>query len=30
MSEGSRERLRDYLRDTHGLDVRLRHAGLGR
>ena len=27
MSEGSRVRLRDYLRDTHGLDVRLRHAG---
>mgnify|MGYP000966817232 FL=1 len=27
MSEGSRERLRDYLRDTHGLDVRLRLAG---
>src|SRR6202048_3910085 len=27
MSEGSRLRLRDYLRDTHGLDVRLRHAG---
>src|ERR1700737_3979298 len=25
--EGSRPRLRDYLRDTHGLDVRLRHAG---
>jgi recombination protein RecA len=28
MGEGSRERLRDYLRDTHGLNVRLRHAGL--
>ncbi len=28
MSEGSRERLRDYLRDTHGLDVRLRLAGM--
>jgi recombination protein RecA len=27
MSEGSRVRLRDYLRDTHGLDVRLRVAG---
>jgi recombination protein RecA len=27
MSEGSRVRLRDYLRDTHGLDVRLRQAG---
>ena len=27
MSEGSRMRLRDYLRDTHGLDVRLRVAG---
>ncbi|EHB45708.1 Protein recA [Mycolicibacterium rhodesiae JS60] len=27
MSEGSRVRLRDYLRDTHGLDVRLRRAG---
>ncbi|MCB0926978.1 MAG: recombinase RecA [Mycobacterium sp.] len=27
MSDGSRERLRDYLRDTHGLDVRLRSAG---
>ena len=27
MSEGSRERLCDYLRDTHGLDVRLRQAG---
>jgi recombination protein RecA len=24
MSEGSRVRLRDYLRDTHGLNVRLR------
>ncbi|MDI9995682.1 recombinase RecA, partial [Rhodococcus ruber] len=27
MSEGSRARLRDYLRDVHGLDVRLRLAG---
>jgi recombination protein RecA len=27
MSEGSRERVRDYLRDTHGLDVRLRQSG---
>jgi recombination protein RecA len=27
MSEGSRVRLRDYLRDTHGLNVRLRQAG---
>jgi recombination protein RecA len=27
MSEGTRVRLCDYLRDTHGLDVRLRHAG---
>jgi recombination protein RecA len=27
MSEGSQERLRDYLRDTHSLDVRLRKAG---
>ena len=27
MSEGSRERLSGYLRDTHGLDVRLRSAG---
>jgi recombination protein RecA len=27
MSEGSRVRLCDYLRDTHGLDVRLRQAG---
>jgi recombination protein RecA len=27
MSEGSRIRLRDYLRDTHGLDVRLRQPG---
>ena len=26
-SEGSRERLRDYLRDTHGLDVRLSKKG---
>ena len=30
MSEGSRMRLRDYLRDTHGLDVRLRRRGRGR
>jgi recombination protein RecA len=28
MSEGSRVRLRDYLRDTHGLDVRLRLSGV--
>ena len=27
MSEGTRTRVRDYLRDTHGLDVRLRLAG---
>ncbi len=27
MSEGSRERIVDYLRETHGLDVRLRRAG---
>src|ERR1700739_2138219 len=27
MSEGTRIRLRDYLRDTHGLNVRLRQAG---
>ncbi len=27
MTEGSRQRLCDYLRDTHGLDVRLRNAG---
>ncbi|KUL44462.1 hypothetical protein ADL12_05425 [Streptomyces regalis] len=27
MSEGSRVRLVDYLRDTHGLDVKLRTAG---
>ncbi|MBB3038496.1 intein-containing recombinase RecA [Hoyosella altamirensis] len=27
MSEGSRCRVRDYLRDTYGLDVRLRTAG---
>jgi recombination protein RecA len=27
MTEGSRVRLRDYLRDTHGLDVRLRKSG---
>jgi len=27
MSEGSRVRLRDYLCDTHGLDVRLRLSG---
>ena len=27
MSEGSRVRLRDHLRDTHGLDVRLRLSG---
>ncbi|SON62355.1 Protein RecA [Mycobacterium simulans] len=27
MTEGTRLRLRDYLCDTHGLDVRLRQAG---
>jgi recombination protein RecA len=27
MSEGSRERMAVYLRDTHGLDVKLRYAG---
>ncbi len=27
MSAGSQLRLQDYLRDTHDLDVRLRHAG---
>jgi len=27
MGEGSQVRLRDYLRDTHGLDVRLRQSG---
>jgi len=27
-SPGSRERLLEYLRDTHGLDVRLRAAGV--
>jgi recombination protein RecA len=27
MGEGSRVRLCDYLRDTHGLDVRLRQSG---
>ena len=27
MTEGSRQRLCDYLRDTHGLDVRLRLSG---
>jgi recombination protein RecA len=27
MSPGSRERLVDYLRDTHGLDVKIRLAG---
>jgi recombination protein RecA len=27
MTEGTRVRLRDYLCDTYGLDVRLRHAG---
>jgi recombination protein RecA len=27
MNDSSQVRLRDYLRDTHGLDVRLRHAG---
>ena len=29
MSEGSRVRLRDYLRDTHGLDVRLATGRFG-
>jgi recombination protein RecA len=27
MTEGTRERLRDYLHDTHGLDVSLRQSG---
>lgn len=27
---GSQQRLRDYLHDTHGLDVRLRRAGKAR
>jgi len=27
MTEGSQVRLRDYLRDTHGLNIRLRKAG---
>jgi recombination protein RecA len=27
MTDGTRVRLRDHLRDTHGLDVRLRSAG---
>ncbi|MGV0643428.1 intein-containing recombinase RecA [Mycolicibacterium sp. XJ2546] len=27
MSEGARIRVRDYLRDTHGLNVRLRQVG---
>jgi recombination protein RecA len=30
MSPGSRERLMQYLRDTHGLDVRLRVSGARR
>jgi recombination protein RecA len=30
MSPGSRERLLQYLRDTHGLDVRLRVSGARR
>jgi recombination protein RecA len=30
MSPGSRERLVQYLRDTHGLDVRLRTSGARR
>ncbi len=30
MSEGSRERLVRYLRDTHGLNVKLRQAGKRR
>ncbi len=28
MSPGSRERLASYLRDTHGLDVKLRYRGV--
>jgi len=28
MSPGSRERVIEYLRDTHGLDVRLRERGI--
>ena len=28
MSPGSRERIIEYLRDTHGLDVRLRERGV--
>ncbi|MFC4005620.1 intein-containing recombinase RecA [Nonomuraea purpurea] len=27
MSEGSQERLRDYLKDTHDLNVKLQHRG---
>ncbi|MBF8194011.1 recombinase RecA [Nonomuraea sp. K274] len=27
MSQGSQERLRDYLRDTHGFNVKLQHRG---
>ncbi len=27
MSEGSRERIADYLKDTHGLDVKVRISG---
>ncbi|MEO3757490.1 intein-containing recombinase RecA [Mycobacterium sp. B14F4] len=30
MTEGTRTRLRDYLRDAHGLDVRLRQSGAAR
>ncbi|HEY5852932.1 MAG TPA: intein-containing recombinase RecA [Aldersonia sp.] len=30
MSEGTRTRVRDYLRDTHGLDVRIRLSGTRR
>jgi recombination protein RecA len=30
MSEGSRDRLVDYLRDTHGFDVSWRLAGAGK
>jgi recombination protein RecA len=30
ISPGSRERLVQYLRDTHGLDVRLRYSGARR
>jgi len=30
MSPGSRDRLVQYLRDTHGLDIRLRQSGVRR